>query len=70
MVELLDPSLLSIILTFSFGLFASVGKMISLKTKLGGIKNFVNEVSTAIDDDKITPEEARRIILSFKALVK
>ena len=67
---LLDPPTLSVLLTFLLGLFASVGKLVQIKTKLSAVKNVVSEIEKSIADNKITPEESQRIIMSFKALVK
>ena len=67
---ILDPSMLSVLLTFGLGLFASIGKLVQIKTKLSAVKNVVSEIEKSMADNKITPEESQRIILSFKALVQ
>ena len=68
--NLLDPAMLSVILTFALGLFGSIGKLVQIRTKLSAIKNVVSEIEKSISDNKITPEESQRIITAFKALVK
>ena len=68
--NLLDPAMLSVLLTFALGLFGSIGKWVQIRTKLTAVKNVVSEIEKSIADNKITSEESQRIILSFKALVK
>jgi len=42
----------------------------TFKEKFKNITNLVNEIDTALDDDKITVEESKKIIRTLRGIIK
>ena len=69
-IDILNPSMLGVIFTFVIGIFATSQKWILAKSKLKSVQNVIKEIELAIADDKITPEETKRIIAAIKGVIK
>ena len=68
--SILDPAILSVLVTFILGLLTSVGKVVQIRTKLQAISKVIHEIDVAMADGTITPAETKSIIALFRAVVK
>ncbi len=64
----LTPELLGVIITAIIGIAG--GKFVQFKTKLSAFTNVIKEIDIALEDNEITPKEAKRIINLLKGLIK
>ena len=72
--SLLDPSMLSILVTLILGLVGSAGgviaKITQIRTKMQSITRVLEELEKAYADKKITPEEMSSIMTLTRAVLK
>jgi hypothetical protein len=69
-LDIFNPSMLGVIFTFVIGLIASSQKWLTAKSKLKNVREFLEEIEIASEDNVITPEETKRIFASAKRLAK
>jgi len=67
---ILTPEFIGGIVTIIIGVIGGTAKFTQFKTKLSGISNAIKEIDAALADDKVTPEEARRIVAALRGIIK